>query len=179
MNTEEIVRLISSHEKTAAHFDNVYPSDLIPKRENFKEKKFLIANLDPSWSSGSHWVGFLINPFGPSEYFDSYGKKPPYDHFENLLGKDYYYNSRQLQYNLSTACGQWCIFFIWERVRGTNYNDLVNYFHSEDFLLNDHMMNRAIEIVFKTDLKVINKKFLCQQICKSLENNLILNQQKL
>lgn len=170
MNTKDIFISLTKNKVTKPYFDNVYAADTLLIRRRKSKKIFLVVNLDPSWSGGSHWVAMLIKN-GKCEYFDSYGRKPPYVEFENMLNNTYIYNKRQLQNNFTTVCGQWCMLYIWERCRGTSMETFINNFSKKDTVLNDHMVNQAVKAIFKTKSKVINKKFLCQQICTSLKSS--------
>lgn len=169
MDTQSIYSKLKNNPITQNSFEDVYAADKLLLRQPCKKTKFIVVNLDPSWEGGSHWVAMMINNRKPCEYFDSYGKKPPYSDFEHILNQEYYYNPKQLQHNLTTSCGQWAMLYIWDRSRGCSFHQFLNRFNKKDFLLNDHMVNQAVKSIFKTKTKVIDKKFLCQQICKSLK----------
>lgn len=178
MNTRKIYTGLAKNKVTKNSFEDVYAADSLLLRPPLKRKTFVVVNLDPSWKEGSHWVAMMINPKGRCEYFDSYGKKPPYSEFEHILNKKYSHNNQQLQNPYTTCCGQWTMLYIWERCRGVSLKQFIKKFNKKDYLLNDHMVNQAVKKIFKTKSKVINKKFLCEQMCKSMNDNTCLHKNK-
>ncbi len=141
----------------------------MPKKKNFSNKKtFLVVNIDPSYKRGSHWVALMIDKNGKNIYFDSYGLPPQKYIFKKYLGKNYTYSKKQVQHPLSTTCGQWCIFFIWEKNKGKKLKDILKFFESKHLLANDHIVNLLIQKNFKTKEKVIDKPFLRKQIAREM-----------
>ena len=168
----QIEKLLKNHPKTKKFFKGVYSSNTLPKLLKSEKKMFVVVNLDPSYKNGSHWIAMMKTPKNKHNvYFDSYGKKPPFKHFKTFLKNKYNWNKQQLQHDLSTACGQWCIFFIWEKCNGKEMKDIISKFSKKDLLSNDHIVNRFVEENFKADLKTVEKKFLRSQIAKSFEEN--------
>ena len=90
-------------------------STITSKRKAF----FCIVNSDTSNKPGSHWLASFLDyslsiPY--LEFFDSYGFSPniyklplPIDH------PLFSYNHIQLQSNLSTVCGHYCLLFLYLR----------------------------------------------------------------
>lgn len=171
MNTAQLNKALTNNVVTKKNFAGVFPIDKIPKLKNKPKKKlFFIFNLDPSYKSGSHWVSVMLNPRGKNCFFDSYGW-PPNLRIKNMMRNNFNYNRHQLQHPLSTSCGQWCIFFIWEKMKGLSLTEITSKFSRSMFLANDHIMNSIVQRRFKTQQKVIDKHFLKSQICKKLEEN--------
>ena len=171
MNTDKIYSRLSHNPITKKKFEDVYAADEVLIRRSNDKTKFLVTNLDPSWKEGSHWVAMMISNERPCEYFDSYGKPPPYSAFETALKDDYIYNKIQLQNEFTTCCGQWTMLYIWARCKEIPLERFVKKFSATDRLLNDHLVNRMVKKIFKTKSRVIDKEFLCQQICKSMKTN--------
>ena len=169
MNNVQIARLLNSHRLIKPYFGGVFSADQIIKQYNQLRNKFVVVNLDPSWKTGSHWVGIYFDE-GKNEYFDSYGWEPPYIEFDDML-RNYKMNACQLQHPLTTVCGQYCCFYIWRKCKGDSLKDIVSLFSREDFILNDTAVNNALEEEFEIDLDVIDTPFLKKQISKSLEHN--------
>ena len=171
MDTSSIYSALKKNKTTKEKFEDVYAADTLGLRKPCNKTKFLIVNLDPSHKSGSHWVAMMIRRNKPCEYFDSYGKPPPYPVFETVLKNNYFHNTKQLQHSLTTTCGQWTMLYIWDRCRGTTFPKFLSKFSKRDYLLNDHIVNEAVKKLFNTSHKVIDKNFLCQQICISLKRS--------
>lgn len=176
MNTEEIEKLLKANVITRKCFRGVFPSDKIPKKRtiNFQgvEMNSFVFNLDPSYKGGSHWVALVLKKNGKSIYFDSYGLPAQLQKIKDLIGNDdCTYNKQQLQYPLTTVCGQWCIFFLLYASAYIPMQEMYTIFSSKKTLINDHKVNFYINKLFKTKHKVIEKKFLKAQMCRSLKEN--------
>ena len=170
MNNIQIEKLLYKHPIIKKYFKGALPADKF-SAHTIKSDEYYILNLDPSWEPGSHWVSIKLCPEGNNEYFDSYGWPPPYQHFKNIL-KEYQLNTIQLQHPLTTVCGQYCIFYIWNRICvGTNIQEICNLFSKTNLVENDNAVNSTVEELFNTDLSVIDVSLLYHQISKTLEEN--------
>ena len=172
MNSDELRKSLKSHRLTSPNFFGVYPLDKIPKVGKVRKDKFFIFNLDPSHKSGSHWIAIMLRPKGKNIFFDSYGYKPLSTKFLRFMKNNYVHNRKRLQHQISTTCGQWCIFFIWEKCKGKSLQKMTKLFSDSDLLANDHIVNSIVEETFGTKHKVINKKFLHTQSCKKMAHTL-------
>jgi len=76
-----------------------------------------------------------------------------------------------LQHPYTTVCGQYCIFYIIQRCNGLSFEKIIDLFSDKEFLMNDTVVNAAVEGIFDIDLNVINKNFISNQIVKSFEEN--------
>ena len=75
-----------------------------------------VANTDPSSLPGKHWVAFYHLSPSHLEFFDSYGCNPDDYHFPippTITKIDI--NSHQIQSDNSSDCGQYCIFYLYQR----------------------------------------------------------------
>jgi hypothetical protein len=111
MNTTEILNIVKSDKAVAQVFLGVFPLDLLPKV--YKLPAALIVNLDASTMPGSHWVSLYFDKKGDCEYFDSYGRKPvELEQYITRNCKKYVYNNIQVQRNITSTCGQMCIYVL-------------------------------------------------------------------
>lgn len=122
MNTNQIRFLL----KGLKGFLGVFASDEIPRIVPHKIPQCFVANLDPSWKPGSHWVAFCIRKsknIKVLEYFDSYGLFPPLE----LNKKEWkvIYNKTRFQKLRSTVCGHYCVFFVRQRLTGTSFQSII------------------------------------------------------
>ena len=166
MNTSEIRKLATNIPKTAKIFKGVSAVNQLPSKS---KNGIFIVNLDPSHKPGSHWVAIEINCNKKScnnYYFDSYGLPPSNFKIKRLLGKRYTFNKKKLQHFLSTACGQWCLYFLLRRAQKWNRSEITKPFRTQNSLINDYVVNHLVEKHFKTkDQKVMDKDFLKEQLC--------------
>ena len=178
MNSKDIFKLLKTHPLTTKQFLGVYASDKLPAKYLLRDS-FLVVNLDPSHKQGSHWIAMYINPLNKNtnEYFDSYGWPVPYKHFAEFLENTYFNSAKQLQNDYSTACGQWTIFYIWQRCLGKTLREIIKLFPVSNSINNDYIMNLAIKKEFNTHENIICPEFIISQIAQEMkENNAKLTQ---
>ena len=122
-------------------------------------------NFDKTGESGSHWVCMHIGK-SSNTYFDGA--------FVKFLGlkKKFEKNTKQLQSDFSTTCGQWCIYYIWRTCNGWNMKNITTPFKSPTPLVNDHVMSYVVKKTFGFDGKVIDHPFLKKQICRQMNENI-------
>jgi len=179
MNTEEIYSILMAHELTAKHMGSVCASDQLPPTRGLLEKdQYFIVNLDPSHLPGSHWVACYMrkNPLEPNVFFDSYGFPPMIPKLCAFVGENTIYNENCLQHPESTACGQWCILFVWHQILGHDINCLASRFTHENHLRNDWEVTHFINRIFNTKLKALDLPFVKKQNARSRkENQMVLD----
>lgn len=168
MNSQELENLLYSNPITKNKFKGVYPSDQIPFQKRLAG--YYIFNLDNSFEPGTHWISIKIVNKGKNIFFDSYGFPPRNKNFKLFMKNNYKYNRKELQHKFSTACGQWCLFFIYLSCKGKTLEKIVNLFNEKRKLLNDHFVNNAVEKLFSTKQKVIDKDFLIEQISNKMSD---------
>lgn len=79
---------------------------IYPKNGNY------IINLADSDNPGTHWTSLYIKD-NIAIYFDSYGLAPPKDIQKFVKGKKLLYNTDHIQSDTSTACGYYCVLFLY------------------------------------------------------------------
>ena len=173
MNSEQIERALKKNTSTARYFRGVYARDTLPRKPR---QGFYVVNFDKNGESGSHWICIRIGK-SSNTYFDSYGRTPPpfaKACFTKFLGlkKKLQKNTKQLQSDFSTTCGQWCIYYIWRTCNGWNMKNITSPFKLQTPLVNDHVMSFIVKKNFGIDEKVIDRPFLKRQICKQMNENI-------
>jgi hypothetical protein len=173
MDNNTIDHILKNHPDIQHKFGGVFACDQLPT-DHGNTEKFYVINTDPSDEPGSHWCCVYKSPIDGlqnDEYFDSYGWFPPQEEFKEFMKNKYTYSCRQLQHDLSTVCGQYCVFYIWQRCKGKTLAEIINLFPFEkhDFLANDLMVNSAVKMAFKIDEQVVDKTFLKQHLMRSVK----------
>jgi hypothetical protein len=138
LSSIDIIKKIQSDEYGRKYFLGVFPSDLIPT--HVKYPCGFIVNTDTSSGPGKHWVAFYYNASGEATFFDSFGFPPVYYGFEDYLEKSstkWQYNKVKVQHLLSSTCGYYTVFFILLMSRDLDLNEVISFFSSDKFLLND------------------------------------------
>ena len=96
-------------------FGGVYSFDEIPNV--LQPDHFYVFNTAPSWHPGAHWVSVYAGYH--VEFFDSLARNVTLEQFREILKDRYNSNSTTpVQHPLSSACGYYCLFYIFMRCRG-------------------------------------------------------------
>ena len=88
-------------------------------------------NSDPSSRKGQHWLAIYLDENKTGFFFDSYGNSPlSFDQaFVNFFSRNvvkFHYNSKKLQNDHSTVCGEFCLYFLILKARGHSMQYIVN-----------------------------------------------------
>ena len=135
--------IISKLEKTIfkKYFAGIFSRDNIPR--NLKDKHFIILNTDIKSGVGLHWYTVVrVNDL--IECFDSLGIRDDQKNFIcsnfNFKGISHVtFNTTQIQPSFSTLCGQYVLFYLFERYHNLDleFDELVNIIFSEQLSKND------------------------------------------
>lgn len=165
MDTRQIAIIL----RTTENFLGVFPSDKLPsvKLQTFS----MVANTDPSDRPGTHWVAIHVNN-GKAEYFDSYGLEPSIPTIHRFLTRfnKCQYNKKQIQGFLSSVCGHYSVYYIWERSKGVPMMDIL-YRFTENHEDNDELITKWLNDNFKLDTETYDVEFIVNQICSAMNKN--------
>ena len=91
-----------------------------------------IYNLEPSHMSGSHWVATYVKD-NVINYFDSFGMPPFQEILDHAKRRNLtlLHQNQQIQNLYTTTCGYFCLYFLNEMHKGTDYFDLLQVFDSD------------------------------------------------
>jgi len=95
---------------------------------NHKQATF-IYNLEPSHMSGSHCIATYVRD-NVINYFDSFGLLPFQEIVDHAKNKNLtlLHQNQQIQHLNTTTCGYFCLYFLNETHKGTDYFDLLQVF---------------------------------------------------
>ena len=116
-----------------------------------KDGGYIINLQSRGEGGGSHWTT-LFRKNGQNVYFDSFGVMPPYEIVKMLKNEDICYYEDQIQDVVSTACGYYCIVFLYIMNTSRNMKEGINkidemFTHPE---INDSILEKILEkIVMK------------------------------
>lgn len=195
MNTIDLVKVLSTNKCTRKKFKGVFPCDYLPKK--IVKPALIIANTDPSYKKGTHWVAFYLPKRGCGEYFDSFGRRPVKSQFIKFLTENassFTYNKRCIQGDYKSLCGQYCCIYLYYKCKGKKLKEFLKNFSLKYPELNDekvlHLYSTLFESKHKKMKKVIKKRsqnsgkiqkkkkhvqfgglkstlYVCNQICRS------------
>ena len=136
MFSSQIRNALQADPYVSPYFAGVFPCDRLQQLDIRTTPFALVANTDPSYRNGEHWVAFHVDDKGRSEYFDSYGFPPLQEEFQDFAlrtlqdvnkdsGEKVTFNNVQLQAIDSDVCGQYCIAYLAKRARGTSMPSII------------------------------------------------------
>lgn len=116
--------------KFCKYFLGCFPCDRLPTDVNWPS--CLIANTEPHYSTGEHWIAIFINKEGYADFFCSMGSDPQsqFKKFLDTYSFSWNQNKKQVQNNNSISCGQYCIFFLFVRTYGISLPKFLTLFTS-------------------------------------------------
>ena len=112
------------------HFRGIYSRDGLPKKIR---KECGIINLDDMTGPGTHWVCYR-NIDNIVEYFDPFGLIMPKEALEyfRTARKRIVYSMDEIQNRSTVLCGYWCLYYLFERQRGTSILDVIHNPHFDN-----------------------------------------------
>ncbi len=154
MNTTQLTNCLKADEIIANLCLGVFAADKVPK---IPIGFGLIMNTHPTGKPGEHWLA-LYNNGKTKELFDSYGRKH---------GKYVPAMPVRLQGTFSSTCGQYCLFYLYHRLRGYNNVDIYSFF-GYNYLNNDDIVTEFVYKMYDIETNVYDNIILENQICKML-----------
>lgn len=173
--SNQINDALSCNNATRSSFKGVYSRDTLPQNLS-SLPSLIVANTDPSYLRGSHWVAIWISGKKVGYFFDSYGLAPAHHHknFEDFMKENctlYTHQRNQLQSQITTTCGEWCVYF--GKVASSHeIEEISNHFtlmFDDNYRNNDDIVSNWFSRTFSRQMK---KKSDCQ-CCKSFDSNLL------
>ena len=143
MNTKQINHFAYTDNEISKYYIGTFPIDLIPKKIQGKPSLLIVNTLKSTESTNmiGHWIAIYINK-SQKEYFDSYGL-PIFDEtLIDLLQSKYKRLKTRLQAFNSDVCGQYCLYFIYQKARGKSFSDIVKVFKINDSSYNDKFVKK-------------------------------------
>jgi len=145
------LRCIVNCNRILSQVIRVFSADEIPKRVTSFPIAWII-NTDKKSDPGKHWVVFYISSNHEGEFFDNYGQKPSFysDKFQTFFTANnlaLLHNDKRLQSEESKTCGHYCIYFLVNRCRGFQMDDIIRTF-SNNYNNNDLFVSDVIRSTF-------------------------------
>ena len=161
MNADEITSALQSNGVTRHIFNGVCAADEVPIAFSVLPAS-CVVNTDTSDEPGQHWIALFQAKASVLEYFNWYGNDPAYHKLElhpliasnRLVKQDYL-----IQSDLTTVCGQYAMFFVYNRCIGKSYSDILKLF-SKDIYANDRMVQLFVNRTFQLKTPLTDVDFL-------------------
>lgn len=146
MWTSDIDCILENHPSSRDHFIGTFARDTIP--EHFNEGDCFVFNTNNSTDTKiGHWLAVfggdqcveVFDPLGKSSYHYGLGE------FTAPLLE----NTKPLQGQHSTSCGQFCILYILLRCEGHTMKTIVDSVFTNDQIVNDKIVNKVVSFLSK------------------------------
>ena len=171
MNTKQIRFALEKNPITSPVFRGVFAADQLPV-PHYTSPSAYVANCSNADSGGTHWSAFYQDDPSIMEVFDSYGK--PLDFYNPHLlsfthGLQQIRQVQALQQPLSTVCGQYCLYFLFNRCSGESYSQLIHSF-TDNPLINDKIVCQYVNQCFDLKTRVFDLSLLDQSARAMVRN---------
>ena len=171
MNSRQLRWILSNDKVTSRTFRDVFALDEIVhiKQKSFPLHTFLI------WIRVTSLVvtglqSTLIGKRRP-EYFDSFGR-PPTREIKDFLytcAESWKYNHVPVQEFYSTTCGQFVVFYIYQRCSGLTLEAIIRkYFNPHAKLRNDVLVRDFVKMHYQLSAKVMDPNFI-SRVAKEID----------
>lgn len=162
MNNKDILKCVLRDPILKIYCPSIYACDTVPETFEYLPTCY-IMNTDPISKPGKHWVAVYLSANGNNEFFDSYGRC---GYSEEGKWK---YNPVRIQGPLSKTCGQFCLYYLRERVRGHTMEEIIEVFENNyDWIENDKIVTQYINQKYNGNFDIYEPKalkFIVTQIC--------------
>jgi hypothetical protein len=147
MNSNQLRAILSQHIPESFQ-SGVYACDQLAdiQRSTFA----IILNSDISTGPGVHWLAIYKDNTN-LEFFDSFGKPIAYyanskfiKTFLQQYGNKVILNHQQLQSPLTNVCGQYCIYYLVNRINNVTLTNIVNNFSFSNLIKNDDKVENFV-----------------------------------
>lgn len=170
MDTSQLECMIQCDPYLNQSIVGVYPADYLPKTKIRRPFGF-IANTDIGSKPGEHWCAFFSPCDGYFEFFDSYGRSPRdnnprFEMWLDINARIVERNDFQIQSDISSLCGLYCILFLRYRCAGYSYRDFIKTFSVTEYYNNDAYVMDTVTTAYS---HCISHQTFCNQTCKSLK----------
>ena len=127
--------------------------------------------MDPSYKPGVHWVAVYIDRKGHTEYFDLFGHPPPREikDFLYTCAESWNYNHIPIQELYSTTCGQFVVFYIYQRCSGLTLECIIRKnFKPHAKIMNDVFVRDFVKMHYQLSAKVMDPNFI-SRVAKEID----------
>ena len=134
----------------------------------------IICNNEPDTQAGMHCLGLYSEPNSTNvEFFDSFAMPIEFygeyfTRFCERMGKTLTFSKCQLQSNFSSYCGQYCLYFLIHRSRGSTFPDIIQRF-SDNLQENDRIVSDFVKQHFRFP-NFSECKDYCNRNCTSISS---------
>ena len=146
-DTPSLRRICRRDPVISRYFLDVYGADQVACRP--PGPSCAIVNTDPIDLPGQHWVAvFWLDGEAGGEFFDSYAVAPHLYQSAWQCFDGFQQSPRALQQWNTDVCGDYALYYLYHRCRGTPLERIVQYFSPDNLLYNDTAVVRRMHELF-------------------------------
>ena len=116
----------------------------------------LVFNTEPLPLDGQHWIALFCPTKGIMEYFDTSANSPLEAESLRKLklststreGCRLIFNTKQIQNECSSVCGEYCVLFLYCRMMGMSFEDFMSCFSDSKLMHNDAFVYSIVHNIF-------------------------------
>lgn len=154
MYASQINKILFRDQYASRSFVGVFPADQLPP---IQRETAMIVNTDAHDKEGTHWLAMYVQDEDTLEFFDSFGFPPSiYKPFISQYASQFSYvkwNEISFQSLTSNVCGQYCMYFVLKRCKGSSMDYIVHqlkYSKNNDFRMYNFFRKRyAVNMIFR------------------------------
>jgi hypothetical protein len=159
-------RILGTHKDT---FLGVFPCDRLPTF--IPAPSCLVYNTHPHDEPGEHWVAVNFPTDSLAEHFCSYGRSPRAvpvvqdflsRHFDNNIE----WNSIRIQGILSSSCGSYAVYFLYQRIHGVPMADIIRFLQRMGKFTADSFVVSFVNKIAKQRNEVFEEDLVVNQLCQ-------------
>ena len=124
----------------------MYGADQVPCQAPYH--RCAIANTDPIDLLGQHWVGLFWSPPSQGNFFDSYAIRPQRFKARCQCFKGFEQAPHPIQQWTSHVCGDYVLYYLCHRCRGTPLCTIMQYFSPNNLRYNDTAVIQRMHDLF-------------------------------
>lgn len=128
MDQNELLLILTKiYSKSDAAFLGVFAADHLPLPDYISAHSpcAYVCNTDQTGMPGTHWIAVFHPTKKTCEFFDSFGFHPHDLGFNFSSFKITNYNQKQVQSTNSEVCGHYCIYFLYFRIHGHSFSNIM------------------------------------------------------
>ena len=159
MDNIQILRALKSCPATAKLVLGVYPSDGLPAPP-LPRPSCLVVNSKPAGHEGEHWLAIHLAANGEAYYFDSAGGEPFVPSIKHWLRENAsktICNAVQLQNDITTTCGHYCILFLILKAKGFSMEKIVEQMRLANPLVRDVVIGSFVNSHFNVKAPIFGE----------------------
>ena len=149
MNSIQLRWALTKDPVTQVQLGHVCALDELPRTVTQRPKLYIVNTADCR-RPGKHWLALYFPRVGPAECFDSLGHGPKFYHWRlhrylMTQGGSYVTNTRRYQQAGTKTCGQFCLYYSFQRCTGRPMQQILEDFDGHTLDSNEELVTYFVK----------------------------------